>query len=116
MVARRALALLAVLVTITFQSGCIPAEPGEVSDAVLARLRACEAGGRYDAVNPSGKYRGAYQFDQTTWNSIARRHFPPAVGMDPARAPSWVQDHLARKLWRERGPRPWPECGPRARG
>ena len=104
-----------VLVAIAFQfgTGCIPRLPGELTDTQLETLRSCEAGGSYTAVSKSGTYRGAYQFDQSTWNSVARRHYPPAVGMDPAKAPAWLQDHLARKLHRERGTRPWPLCGRR---
>ena len=32
-----------------------------------AALRNCESGGAYDIVSGSGRYRGAYQFDQSTW-------------------------------------------------
>jgi hypothetical protein len=102
-------------------TACIPIQPGEIGDARLDRLGRCETGTQapdppnYRAVSKSGTYRGAFQFDQSTWDSIASRHWPSAVGMDPAAAPAFLQRHLARKLWRERGPRPWPHCGPASR-
>lgn len=82
-----------------------------LSDSALARLRQCESGGNYAATSPGGTYRGAYQFAQSTWNSVASRHFPKWVGTDPAKAPSIVQDAMARALYLERGRAPWPVCG-----
>jgi hypothetical protein len=68
------------------------------------RLRACESGGNYRAISPSGKYRGAYQFDQRTWESMG------GVG-DPADASAAEQDQLAMELYARRGKSPWPVCG-----
>ena len=82
-----------------------------LSDGQLAKLRACESGGNYNAVNPSGTYRGAYQFSRTTWNSIARMHYPFLVGVDPAQAWPWDQDRMARALWATSGRGQWPHCG-----
>ncbi|MEZ5142898.1 MAG: transglycosylase family protein [Acidimicrobiales bacterium] len=82
-----------------------------LSDDALARLRQCESGGNYAITDPSGTYRGAYQFDRTTWNSVAGRHFPKYVGVDPAGAAPLVQDAMARALYMERGRQPWPICG-----
>jgi hypothetical protein len=76
-----------------------------------AALRECEAGGDYSITNPSGKYRGAYQFDRSTWNSVAERHDPALVGVDPAAASPAEQDAMALALYTERGARPWPHCG-----
>ncbi len=76
-----------------------------------AALRECEAGGDYSITNPSGKYRGAYQFDRSTWNSIAGRYAPDLVGADPAAAAPADQDAMALALYSERGARPWPHCG-----
>jgi hypothetical protein len=84
-----------------------------VSDSGLARLRQCESGGNYGIVSASGAYRGAYQFHRTTWNSVASRHYPHLVGVDPARAAPFDQDRMARALWAEQGRRPWPHCGKR---
>ncbi len=69
-----------------------------------AALRMCESSGRYTITNPSGKYRGAYQFDQATWESVG------GVG-DPAAASPAEQDLRASILYSSRGSQPWPECG-----
>lgn len=95
----------------------VPSEPIPVvlppgpSASQWAALRECESGGDYSITNPSGKYRGAYQFDRSTWNSVAERHAPALVGVDPASASPADQDWLAWALYSERGARPWPHCG-----
>ena len=76
-----------------------------------AALRDCESGGDYTITNPSGKYRGAYQFDRTTWDSVASRHAPALIGVDPAAASPLDQDAMAWALYIERGDGPWPHCG-----
>jgi hypothetical protein len=86
----------------------VPAGP---SSEQWAALRRCESGGDYSITNPSGRYRGAYQFDRSTWNSIAERHAPGLVGVDPAGASPADQDAMAQALYGERGARPWPHCG-----
>lgn len=84
---------------------------GAASDAGLHRLRRCESGDNYSAVSSSGSYRGAYQFNRSTWNSVASRHYSFLVGADPARTAPWFQDAMARALITERGRSPWPHCG-----
>ena len=84
-----------------------------LTNAELARLRACESNDTYTIVSSSGAYRGAYQFSRSTWNAVAGRHFPWLVGRDPATVEPWWQDAMARALWSERGPQPWPICGKR---
>ncbi|MED5220842.1 MAG: hypothetical protein VYD11_04325, partial [Actinomycetota bacterium] len=42
--------------------------PHGPSDIQWEALRFCEATGDYKAVNPTGKYRGAYQFSRQTWD------------------------------------------------
>ncbi len=84
---------------------------GPLSSAQLSRLRACESGGNYRAVSKSGSFRGAYQFNRSTWNGVANRHYSLYVGVDPAAAPPVVQDAMAQALWGERGRGPWPVCG-----
>ncbi len=74
-------------------------------------LRQCESNGNYAITNRSGKYRGAYQFDRPTWNSVAGRFAPDLVGVDPAAASPADQDAMALALYNERGARPWPHCG-----
>lgn len=76
-----------------------------------AALRHCESGGRYDAVNPSGDYRGAYQFSQATWDWVARASNPLLIGVDPAAADPADQDAQALALYDMNGSSPWPTCG-----
>jgi len=67
-----------------------------------------ESHGNYGAVSPGGKYRGAWQFDQSTWDgAVARAGYPEWSGHDPATAPPGVQDAAARQLYTERGNQPW---------
>jgi hypothetical protein len=94
-------------------TGALPAPalpPGTTAEQ-WAALRECESNGNYSITNPSGKYRGAYQFDRPTWNSVAERHAPHLVGVDPAAASPADQDAMARALYGDRGASPWPLCG-----
>ena len=70
----------------------------------LAAIAACESGGDPTAVSPDGTYRGKYQFDQQTWESVG------GTG-DPAAAPEAVQDEMAARLQAQQGSSPWPVCG-----
>lgn len=65
-------------------------------------MRFCESSDNYQAISPTGKYRGAYQFDSATWQTVG------GTG-DPAAAPPAEQDARARELYARRGPQPW-EC------
>ena len=76
-----------------------------------AALRNCESGGRYDAVSPSGRYRGAYQFSQATWDWVASFANPALVGVDPIAASAADQDAQALALYNRQGAGPWPHCG-----
>ncbi len=88
-----------------------PYVPGAPSEAALEQLRWCESGGNYAAISPGGWYRGAYQFDFSTWDSVASRWMAHLVGTDPAAAAPTDQDLLASALYSERGWQPWPNCG-----
>lgn len=70
----------------------------------LADIRACESGGNYGAVSSSGTYRGAYQFDSSTWQSVGGSG-------DPAAASPGEQDMRAQMLMNQSGSSPWPVCG-----
>ena len=70
----------------------------------LAAIRACESSGNYGAVSANGRYRGAYQFDQQTWQSVGGSG-------DPAAASPAEQDSRAARLQSQRGSNPWPSCG-----
>jgi hypothetical protein len=80
------------------------AGPSGTGSSHLAAIRACESGGDYSAVSPSGTYRGAYQFDHQTWQSVG------GTG-DPAAASPGEQDMRAQMLYEQRGSSPWPVCG-----
>jgi hypothetical protein len=67
-------------------------------------LRFCESSHDYTNISPSGAYRGAYQFDLETWETVG------GTG-DPAAAPPAEQDARARELYARRGDQPWPICG-----
>ena len=74
-------------------------------------LRQCESSGRYDALSPGGRYRGAYQFSQATWDWVAGWANPALVGVDPAAASPADQDAQAQALYDRQGSSPWPHCG-----
>ena len=86
-----------------------PSEPPSAADWLA--LRNCESGNRYDAVNPSGLYHGAYQFLPSTWDGLARRFFSELVGVLPSDASAADQDKMANKLFELQGSQPWPSCG-----
>lgn len=67
-------------------------------------LRFCESTHNYEAISPSGIYRGAYQFDIATWRTVGGDG-------DPIQAPPEEQDARARELYARRGDQPWPVCG-----
>ncbi len=71
--------------------------------AQWAALRDCESTNNY-LVNTGNGYYGAYQFDQSTWETVGgngRPHWAAPV----------VQDARARLLHARRGWFPWPICG-----
>ena len=78
--------------------------PGGVSQETLDAIGACESGGDPTAVSSDGTYRGKYQFDEQTWESVG------GTG-DPAAASSAEQDARAAQLYAQRGASAWPVCG-----
>lgn len=85
--------------------------PEGPTDIQWEAVRFCEATGDYSAVNPTGKYRGAYQFSRQTWDWIAELHFEHLIGVDPAAAAPADQDRMAQALYDLRGRGQWPVCG-----
>ena len=73
-------------------------------------LRECESRQNYQALNPTGQYRGAYQFSVRTWDWLAGTHYPELVGVDPAKASPADQDRMAYQLYEINGWNPWPTC------
>lgn len=78
--------------------------PGGVSLETLNAIAACESGGDPTAVSSDGTYRGKYQFDYGTWESVGGSG-------DPAAAPEAEQDYRAALLYAQSGSSPWPVCG-----
>lgn len=112
--ARRLAALRAAQGRVVQRTGAAPAVSapaaptgsGTGSDvgAALGKIALCESGGNPAAVSPSGLYRGKYQFDPQTWQSLG------GTG-DPAAAPEAEQDRIAGILYSQRGAASWPVCG-----
>jgi hypothetical protein len=75
-----------------------------VSMATLESIASCESGGDPTAVSSDGSYRGKYQFDYGTWESMGGSG-------DPAAAPESEQDYRAALLYSQSGSSPWPVCG-----
>ncbi len=78
--------------------------PGGVSLDTLNAIAACESGGDPTAVSADGTYRGKYQFDYGTWESVGGSG-------DPAQATEQEQDYRAALLYERSGASPWPICG-----
>jgi hypothetical protein len=90
--------------------GAIDPTSSLANDPFLACTRGHESdrAGGYQAVSPGGTYRGAYQFDQGTWNAAAQlAGRDDLVGVDPAAAAPADQDLLAMTLFHARGASPW---------
>ena len=75
-----------------------------VSMATLESIASCESGGDPTIVSADGTYRGKYQFDFGTWESVGGSG-------DPAAAPESEQDYRAALLYAQSGSSPWPVCG-----
>lgn len=73
------------------------------TSAPLSSIRSCESGGKYGTNTGNGFY-GAYQFTQSTWNSVGGQGNPAAAS--PAE-----QDKRAAILYSREGASPWPVCG-----
>jgi hypothetical protein len=78
--------------------------PAGVSMSTLESIAACESGGDPTIVSSDGSYRGKYQFDFGTWESMGGSG-------DPAAAPEKEQDYRAALLYAQSGSSPWPICG-----
>ena len=86
------------------QAGKAAVAGGSTTPGHLQAIAACESGGNPSAVDPSGTYRGKYQFDMGTWASVG------GTG-DPAAASEAEQDARAAQLYAQSGSTPWPVCG-----
>jgi hypothetical protein len=71
----------------------------------LSAIRQCESGNDYSTNTGNGFY-GAYQFTQSTWESVGGSG-------NPANASPEEQDRRAAMLMSQSGTSPWPVCGSR---
>jgi hypothetical protein len=78
--------------------------PGGVSLSTMEAIASCESGGDPTAVSADGTYRGLYQFDYGTWESVGGSG-------DPAAASATEQTYRAALLYSRSGSSPWPVCG-----
>lgn len=87
-------------------------DPSQPTPEQWAALRHCESSGNYSVVSSNGRYHGAYQFYQPTWDGLANQvGRSDLVGLPPSQAAPGDQDALALLLWQQRGNQPWPHCG-----
>lgn len=69
----------------------------------LDAIKFCESSNNYQAQNPTSTASGAYQFLDTTWQSL-----DASAGYSRAKfAPASVQDAAALELYNEMGTSPW---------
>ena len=66
-------------------------------------IAACESSMNPAAINPSGKYRGLFQFDQRSWEWVGGSG-------DPSTASVKEQYKRAKKLHAKQGWEAWPQC------
>ncbi|MBV8950249.1 MAG: transglycosylase family protein [Actinobacteria bacterium] len=78
------------------------------NDPFLVCTRARESSGDYSVVNPAGPWYGAYQFSQSTWDSVANHAGRlDLVGVRPNAASVSDQDDMAWTLYQWQGKGPW---------
>lgn len=80
-----------------------PAQAADTGVPVLEQIKSCESGGDYTAVNASSGASGAYQFLDSTWQSLSAS----AGYSTAASAPESVQDAAALELYNAQGTTPW---------
>ena len=73
------------------------------ASSTLAKIKYCESGGNYQAVNASSGASGAYQFLNSTWKGLSAS----AGYTTAASAPASVQDAAALELYNQAGTSPW---------
>lgn len=80
-----------------------PAQAADTGVSTLEQIKSCESGGNYSAVNASSGASGAYQFLDSTWQSLSAS----AGYSTAASAPESVQDAAALELYNTQGTSPW---------
>jgi len=72
------------------------------------RAHESDTSGGYEAVSGSGTYRGAYQFNQGTWDAaVAGAGYAEYAGLPADQVPAGIQDAAAAHLYSQSGTRPW---------
>jgi hypothetical protein len=67
-----------------------------------------DTSGGYGAVSAGGTYRGAYQFQQNTWDAeVAGAGYGEFAGVPADQVPPEVQDAAAAHLYSVSGNNPW---------
>ena len=93
----------------------VPPAPDGPTEEQWYDLRRCESTNNYQAISPTGTYRGAYQFSRATWDFIAgisaHVEVHHLLGVDPIDASPAEQDLMALTLYNYWGRGQWPECG-----
>jgi hypothetical protein len=69
-------------------------------------VASCESGNNPNALGAGGLYRGAFQFQRSTWRTA-----PRSPGGDPIRFSYRTQAFVAVRLKMSAGASPWPNCG-----
>lgn len=79
------------------------------NDPIAVCIREHESGGDYTIVGfRNWRDRGAYQFEQPTWDAVARRQgWPWLIGLDPIRATVRDQDFMFEAARGQDGLAPW---------
>ena len=67
------------------------------------QIAACESSLDPNALNPTGKYRGLFQFDYRSWKYVGGSG-------DPSRASVTEQYKRAKLLHEKQGWNAWPQC------
>ncbi|MDO5619182.1 transglycosylase family protein [Kocuria sp.] len=80
-----------------------PAQAADTGIPALEQIKTCESGGDYTAVNASSGASGAYQFLDSTWQSLSAS----AGYATASSAPESVQDAAAIELYNAQGTTPW---------
>ncbi len=89
------------LLTAGLVGAALPASA--VTSPILEKIKQCESGGNYRAVNPASGASGAYQFLDSTWRTLPQsRGYAKAMHAPPGR-----QDRAAQTLYARQGTRPW---------
>lgn len=103
LVRRGALGLSGAALMIGAGFAAAPAQAADTGIPALEAIKSCESGGNYSAVNASSGASGAYQFLDSTWQSMSA-----AAGYaTAASAPESVQDAAAIELYNAQGTTPW---------